>query len=140
MLNDEKMFEIQFNREDFIDRDESDIRQSDLYVMYNYNRAAFAGQKLFEVAATFSYWVPPLYSLLPFKFFVEIADLEKFVGVLHYIIQGVCNREEQEWETSFENQAVVFCDTAWQWKFEVGCWGLVYIADEYRTKVYGPAK
>ena len=103
--------------------------------LFDYYRAAFAGQKLSDISTNFSYWVPPVDTLIPFRFIFDVPDRELLADVLYYIIQGYFDQDAQEWEPSFENQSTIFHHNAWTFNFDVACWGLVDIASDFLERV-----
>ena len=134
MLANETSFEIHIQREAAWNTpEEPDMH--DWSNLFAYYRAAYAGQKLYEISSHFNYWVPSVETVSPFRFEIEITDIEKFADVLYYIVVGLFNLESQEWEESFENQATIFHGAAWEFEIDVACWGLVYIAGDYLNKV-----
>ena len=136
MLENEKSFEVRIKRHPAENTpDQPDW--VDWSIFFSYYRAAYAGQKLSDIASTFSYWVPSVETLTPFRFQIEITDVEVFADVLFYIVAGYFDMDSQEWESSFENQATIFHTTAWDFNTDVACWGLVQLAGEYLDKVSG---
>ena len=130
MATEDTTFEVQ--KERCIQEDSEDSPDANVWsLFFDYYRAAFSGQKLAEIATTLDYWVPAVNPLSPFRFIVHIEDREVFADVLFYIIQGYFDMDAQEWETSFEHQATVFQEKAWNDEIDVACWGLMHIAADY---------
>ena len=136
MVSEETHYEVLIKREYEVGSPEKADSLS-WSVLFAYYYAAFAGQKLAKASTSFCYWVPSVESNSPFRFQLVVNDIEEFADIISYIVIGYFNMDEQEWESSFVNQATVFHTSAWNFDVDVACWGLVYIASEYLVKVNG---
>lgn len=100
-------------------------------VFWEYYMAAFIGQKLFEVSDTFSYYVPSVYKMDEFKFYIEVSDNEKLIDPLSFVIPGFFDVGE-EIPPKFHQQAHEFFQEAFDYEgLLVGCWGLLEIANRH---------
>ena len=138
----ETVFEILINKDEW---DEFLPGMENIHIAYDYYMAGFAGQKLSEVASAFGYLVPAINSMDPFRFLVDIPDMEKFVDVLDYIIRGYFGPDDTgsdyaKWEKGFEYQSAIFQDNAWESDEYIACWGLVRIASDQISKDDEPVK
>ena len=109
-------------------------------IFWEYYFASYAGEKLSEVASTFSYWVPPVKSKTPFTFYCECPDLEKFAEVIFYIISGYDNPDYETNGVCYYETQLDFFSTAAVREREVACWGLAHLCLQYQTKVMGDPK
>ncbi len=126
MDQEESSFEIIIPKENVPDKDDQ------FFLFLDYYLAAFAGEKLSEVANTFSYYVPSVSEVSHFSFQVEVSDREKLADVLYFIVRGYYDPGDVGEEFSFYERAAQFHQKAWE-TFEAACWGLVQIAAEYMT-------
>ena len=116
-------FEIRLPKENVLDKDDQ------FFVFLDYYLAAYAGEKLSEVANNFSYYVPSVSEVSNFSFQLEAIDLEKLADVVYFIVCGYYNPDETEDEVTFYEKAAKFHESAWE-SFDAACWGLVTLAAE----------
>ena len=120
-------FEILIPKENALGKDDQ------FYVFLDYYLAAYAGEKLAEVATVFSYYVPSVNQVSQFKFELEVSDIEKLADVLYSIVYGYYDPgDDGDDGFSFYEKAAQFHQDAWE-TFEAACWGLVTTAAEYMT-------
>ena len=128
----ETCFEITIKRNAFR-RIPPMTEQDKEHICYDFNKAAYAGQKLFEISTGFNYWVPPACSRMPFKFRIEINDMKAFVDTLYYIICGYFKPDFHSPENSFETQVELFYYETRHYNFDTICWGLVWVVPRCRS-------
>ena len=93
--------------------------------------AAYAGQRLSEIADSFAYYVPCVNSQRPFLFEVTITEMGKMAEILYLIIKTINGTTGSESFLSFHSLAADFLTNAVNDKLECYTWGLLYIANRY---------
>jgi len=122
-LKRESVFEITIPRETI---------KSDNYDVFNeFLSAAYAGQRLSEIADSFAYYVPYVNSKQPFLFEVTITEMGKMAEILFLIIKTINGTTGSESFLSFHSLAADFLTNAIHDKIECYTWGLLYIANRY---------
>ena len=116
----------------FIPKENALGEHEQFFVFLDYYLAAYAGERLAELASSFSYYVPGANMVTNFKFELEVTDKEKLADVIYEIVQGYYDTGNANEEVSFYEKAAAFHDHAWE-NFEAACWGLVARAAEYIT-------
>jgi hypothetical protein len=100
-------------------------------IFWEYHLAAIIGQKLFEIADTFAYYVPSIYKRQPFSFDITIKDLEKLVDTLDFIITGIFETDV-DITIQFHDEATrLFTEAFENEELLVACWGLIEIANRH---------
>ena len=122
-LQKEKVFEITIPRET--------IKNDNYDVFTEFLSAAYAGQRLSEIADSFAYYVPNVNSKLPFLFEITITDIGRMSEVLYLIIKTMNGSTGSESFLSFHSLAADFLTNATNDKIECYTWGLLYIANRY---------
>lgn len=125
-LEREKVFEIIIPRKT--------IQNDNYNVFEEYLSAAYAGQRLSEIADSFAYYVPCINSKSPFLFEVTITEMNKMAEILFIIIQTIAGATGSRSFLSFHSLAADFLTNAFNDKIECNTWGLLYIADRYLQK------
>lgn len=100
-------------------------------IVHEYLAAAYAGQRLSEIASSFAYYVPCVYNSRSVLFEVTIADMEKLTDILYLIIQGFDHTTCGDTFLTFHGQAADFLNDAFEGKIECKTWGLLHIANCY---------
>lgn len=103
-------------------------------VFVEYLSAAYAGQRLSEIAVSFAYYVPSVFNLNPFLFQVIITEMEKLADLLYLIIQGTQNTSGNKPFLTFHGLAADFLNDAYDCKLKCNTWGLLHIANQYLQK------
>lgn len=80
-------------------------------IFFEYHTAAIIGQKLFEMAEAFAYYVPSIYRRQSFAFDIEIKDQEKLAGILSYIITGLSEQDVDFNIKFYEETTKLFTET-----------------------------
>jgi len=93
--------------------------------------AAYAGQRLSEIADSFAYYVPCVNSKQPFLFEVTITEMGKMAEILYLVIRTINGVAGSESFLSFHSLAADFFTSAINDKIECYTWGLLYIANRY---------
>ena len=122
-LQREKVFEITIPRK-AIKKDSYDI-------FSEYLSAAYAGQRLSEIADSFAYYVPDVNSNRPFIFEVTIPEIGKMAEILYLIIQTINGTTGSERFLSFHSLAADFLTNASNNWIECHTWGLLQIANRF---------
>ncbi len=108
---------------------------SDNYdVFEEFLSAAYAGQRLSEIAKSFAYYVPSVNSKMPFLFEVTITEMGKMAEALYIIIHSVTDKMPCEIFLSFHSLAADFLTNVFNDKAECNTWGLLWIANQYLQK------
>lgn len=100
-------------------------------IVIEYLSAAYAGQRLSEIADRFAYYVPSVHDTRSFIFEVTITDIEKYTDILYLIIQGFNYITGDEPFLTFQGLAADFLNDAFDEKVECNTWGLLHIANQY---------
>ncbi len=100
-------------------------------IVHEYLAAAYAGQRLAEIASSFAYYVPCVYNSRSVLFEVTITDMEKFTDILYLIVQGFDYTAYENAFLTFHGLAADFLNDAFEEKIECKTWGLLYIANQY---------
>ena len=108
---------------------------SDNYdVFEEYLTAAYAGQRLSEIAKCFAYYVPCLHSKQPFLFEATITDIGKLTEALYIIVHSVNKNMPSEIFLAFHSLAADFLTNVFSDRAECNTWGLLHIANHYLEK------
>ena len=91
--------------------------------------AAYAGQRLSEIAESFAYYVPCVYNKQPFLFEVTITEMGKMAEALYIIIHSVNDKIPSEIFLTFHSLAADFLTNAYNDKIKCNTWGLLHIAN-----------
>jgi len=127
-LQNETVFQITIARKTV-------ARKSENYdVFEEYLLAAYAGQRLSEIAKSFAYYVPSVCSKRPFVFEVTITEMGKLAEVLYIIIHSGNDKIPGEIFLAFHSLAADFLTNAFNEKMECNTWGLLCIANKYLEK------
>lgn len=124
-LKRETVFEITIPRKTIT------VETDNYDVFTEFLSAAFAGQRLCEIADSFAYYVPCVNSKQPFLFEVTINEMGKMAEIFYLIISIVNGPTGGESFLSFHSLAADFLTNAINDKIECYTWGLLYIADRY---------
>jgi hypothetical protein len=89
-LQQQTHFEIRFPKESIAGK------HKNFDVFYEYYLAAYVGDRLFQIATSFAYYVPATNRIDYFKFEVEVADIEKFTATLFELIFAMYYDEKEE--------------------------------------------
>jgi len=103
-------------------------------VFQEYLSAAYAGQRLSEIAESFAYYVPSVSGKKPFLFEVTITEMGKMAEALYIIIHSVNDRIPNEIFLTFHSLAADFLTNVFNDKIECNSWGLLWIANRYLEK------
>ena len=125
MLHNYEEYKIIFPKETIKDVDVN------FDVFWEYHIAAIIGQKLFEVADTFAYYVPSIYKKQPFSFDISIKDHEQLIDTLHFIITGVFENDTHITIKFHEEATKLFTEAFDNEELLVACWGLIEIANRH---------
>jgi len=107
------------------------IKNDNYDVFTEFLSAAYAGQRLSEIADSFAYFVPNVNSKQPFLFEVAIGDMSKMTEILYLIIKTINGTNSNESFLSFHSLAADFLSNAINDKIDCYTWGLLYIANRY---------
>ncbi len=125
MLQNESHYRIMVEKQTTKSKDEP------FDIFWEYYQAAYMGQELFLVADAFAYYVPSIHHTGYFRFDVTINDPEKFAETLYYIIAAYYDTDDNT-SMHFNDHAAKFFDEAYTNEdLEVGCWGLLDIANRH---------
>ena len=122
-LQKEKAFEITIPREA--------IKNDNYDVFTEFLSAAYAGQRLSEIADSFAYYVPCVNSKQPFLFQATITERGKMAEILYLLISIFNGPAGSESFLAFHSLAADFLTNATNNKIECYTWGLLYIANRY---------
>jgi hypothetical protein len=122
----DKAFEI------VIPRDQYDDEDLNFSIFWQYYTAAYAGQELYNVSTSFAYYVPCPKKQNPFRFEIEVPDIERLAPALAYIITGYNTNNDSM--IRFNQEAAVYFSEAFEGKIDSDTWGLLYIANQYLGK------
>ncbi|MEP7110254.1 MAG: hypothetical protein ABI760_19820 [Ferruginibacter sp.] len=126
MLENQTVFEI------IIPKSGVTRKKDHFKVHWDYTLAAFAGHKLNEIADSFGYSVPPVFRKHPFKFDVEIRDMEKFTDLLYTIIKVFHNNYDRaDAFDSFYNEGSEFFAESFKERYRLPTCGLIFIAHRH---------
>lgn len=103
-------------------------------VFEEYLSAAYAGQRLSEIAECFAYYVPSLHRECPFFFEVTITKMGKMAEILHLITHSINDKVPGEAFLTFHSLAADFLTNVFNDKAECNTWGLLWIANQYLQK------
>ncbi len=105
---------------------------SDNYdVFEEYLSAAYAGQRLSEIADNFAYYVPSVYSKKPFLYEVTITEMGKMAEALYIIIPSINDKVPSEIFLPLHSLAADFLTNVFNDKIKCNTWGLLHIANYY---------
>jgi len=121
-LQRETIFQITIPRE---------IGNDDYDTFTEYLSAAYAGQRLSEIADSFAYYVPCVNSNRPFLFDVTISEMGKMAEILYLVIQTINGATGSKTFLSFHSLAADFLTNVLSDKIECNTWGLLSIAKLY---------
>lgn len=129
VLQNETSFEIKIPKKTLESRDDS-------YTMFSeYSHAAYAGQRLFEIANDFQFYFININQEFPFVFKLKTKEMEKLAELLYIFVQFFYDRDNIELVEDFENNAIDFYITAFDQKIEsLGTYGLLCMARECLEK------
>lgn len=125
MLQNETGFKILFSKETVKDVNDN------FDVFWEYHLAAFIGQKLFEIAEVFAYYVPSIYKKQSFFFDITIKDLEKLSDTLFFLIAGLHETDFDATIQFHEEATKLFTEAFENEELLVACWGLIEIANRH---------
>lgn len=128
-LQNETEFEITIPKRSIAHDDEN------YEVFVEYLSAAYAGQRLSEIAGSFAYYVPCTFNLNAFLFEVTITEMEKLADILYLIVQGMHDTTGNEPFLTFHGLAADFLNDAYDNKVECNTWGLLHIANNFLEEV-----
>ena len=127
-LQSERVFEITIPRN-------AVIGKADHYdIFVEYLSAAYAGQRLSEIAESFAYYVPSVFSKRPFVFEVTITEMGKMAEALYIITHSINKKIPCETFLTFHSLAADFLTNVSNDKAECNTWGLLCIAKQYLQK------
>lgn len=127
-LQSETEFEITIPRN-------AGIGKADNYhIFVEYLTAAYAGQRLYEIAESFAYYVPSLHGKCPFLFEVSLTELGRMAETLYLIIHSINDKIPTETFLTFHSLAADFLTNVFNDKIECNTWGLLWIANQYLQK------
>lgn len=107
------------------------VKDEPFDIFWEYYQAAYMGQQLYLVADAFAYYVPSIHHTGYFRFDIVTNDPEKFADTLHYIISAYYDTDEDSC-IHFNDHAAQFFEEAFENEdLEVGCWGLIDIANRH---------
>lgn len=124
-LQNETEFEITIPKRSIAHNDEN------YEVFVEYLSAAYAGQRLSEIAGSFAYYVPCSFNLKPFLFEVTITEMEQLTDILYLLVQGLHDTRANESFLTFHGLAADFLNNAYDNKVECNTWGLLHIANHF---------
>lgn len=129
VLQKETSFEIKIPKKTLATKD-------DFYSMFSeYSHAAYAGQKLFEIASKFEFHFININQEFPFVFKMKTEQMEKLAELLYTFVQFFYDRDNIDLVEEFENKAIDFYITAFEQKIEtLGTYGLLCMARECLEK------
>jgi hypothetical protein len=119
-------FEIVIPRDQY---DEEDINFS---IFWQYYTAAYAGQKLFNISTSFAHYTPCPEKQNPFRFEIEVADVQRLASVLAFIITGYYTNNDSM--IRFNQEAAIYFSDAFEGKADSETWSLLHIANKYLGK------
>jgi len=127
-LKSETVFELTIPRK-------ATIGKADNYdIFVEYLSAAYAGQRLSEIAESFAYHVPSVSSNRPFLLEVTITEMGKMAEILHLIIHSINDATPNETFLTFHSLAADFLTNVLNNKIECNTWGLLHISRQYLEK------
>ena len=100
-------------------------------VFEEYLAAAYAGQRLSEIAERFAYYVPSVCTIRPFVFEVSITEMGKLAEVLYIIVYSINEKIPCEIFFTFHSLAADFLSNVFNNKVECSTRGLLCIANQY---------
>lgn len=128
-LQGETEFEIIIPRESIAGKDDN------YCIAIEYINAAYAGQRLAQIADTFAYFVPSEFTKKSFLFEITITNMEELADNLYFIIQGFNFRDTNDTFITFQGLAADFLNDAYDDKIDCKTWGLLHIANDYLSKM-----
>src|ERR1035437_1535729 len=90
--------------------------------LMDYGYSAYAGELLAEVAESFEYFVPERGMEQGLFFRMKVGDTEKFVDVLHYILQGYCGGRD---DLKYVENAIKHFEDVMDGKKDCACPGII---------------
>jgi hypothetical protein len=115
-----------------IPRDQYGEEDLNFSIFWQYYTAAYAGQKLFNIATSFAHYTPCPEKENPFRFEIEVADIEKLAAVLAFIIKGYY--EKTNAMIRYNREAAIYFSDAFEGKTDSETWSLLHIANKYLGK------
>ena len=109
----------------------SDTNDRNYNVFMEYLTLGYFGQKLSELATSYSYYVPDVNAAGLFIFEVDVTDLEKLAGLLWDLINVRITCNDIALATEFQNTAWDFLIDVHNGEIFTSTWGLLFIADEH---------
>lgn len=100
-------------------------------VFEEYLSAAYAGQRLSDIAESFAYYVPCVHSKCPFLFEVTITEMGKMTEALFLIIHSINDKSPCETFLTFHSLAADYLTNAFRNRIKCNTWGLLQIANQY---------
>ena len=107
------------------------VKDDNICIATDYINAAYAGQRLTEIADTFAYFVPSEFTKKPFQFEIAISDIEKLADTLYFIIQGLNYITTDKTFVTFQTLAADFLNDSFDDKIKCHTWGLLQLASQY---------
>lgn len=104
------------------------------YVFEEFLSAAYAGQRLSEIAESFAYYVPCVHNKCPFLFEVTITEMGKLAEALYIITHSINKKIPCETFLTFHSLAADFLTNVINDKAECNTLGLLWIANQYLQK------
>jgi len=96
--------------------------------------AAYAGQRLSEIAESFAYYVPSVYCNRPFVFEATITEMGKLAEVLYIMVHSINEKIPCETFLTFHSLAADYLTNVFNDKTECNTRGLLSIANQYLQK------
>lgn len=103
-------------------------------VFEEYLSAAYAGQRLSDIADSFAYYVPSVSDKQPFLFEVTITEMGKLAEALYIITHSINEKIHCKPFLTFHSLAADFLTNVINDKTECNTRGLFYIAHKYLEK------
>lgn len=115
-----------------IPRDQFDTDDINFSIFWQYYTAAYAGQRLFNISTSFACYVPSPEKKNPFRFEIEVADIQPLAAVLAFIITGYYTNNDSM--IRFNQEAGIYFSDAYEGKTISETWSLLHIANKYLGK------
>jgi hypothetical protein len=115
-----------------VPRDQYDEEDINFSIFWQYYTAAYAGQKLYNISTSFASYIPCPEKQNPFRFEIEVADIQRLAGVLAFIITGYYTKNDSM--IRFNQEAAIYFSDAFEGKTDSETWSLLHIANKYLGK------
>lgn len=112
---------------------EVDLSPDNYSIFWNYYTAAYAGQLLHNISTSFSSYIPCPLKTHPFRFEIEVENIQPLADNLAFILDGLFKDDEAM--LRFDRQAINYFSDAFAGKIDSDCWSLLTIAAEYFDKI-----